>query len=97
MPGFAGIWLDTGELEQLQDIKISTKEEAYLLDQMEDKTRGVRIKSPKHRFMKARESKRLEKVSDIAMNMLFKSSIRISAPSWGRYLLLDVLCITLNF
>lgn len=70
-PSCAGIWLDTGELEKLQDIKLSKREEAYLLDQMEDQARGPRIESPKHRFMHTRERTRLEKVFDITMNMLF--------------------------
>ena len=69
-PGCAGIWLDTGELEKLQDIKLTESEIAHLRNQMVDRTSGSHIETPKHRFHQAQESSRLEKVFEIAMSLV---------------------------
>ncbi len=69
-PGCAGIWLDTGELEKMQDNELSERELALLRAYMVEKNTAPTIDSPKHRFMPTQESSRMEKVLELAMNVV---------------------------
>jgi hypothetical protein len=69
-PGCAGIWLDSGELEKLQDIKLSQSELTHLRNQMVEQASGYQIEVPTHRFMESREPSKLEKFFQIAIDAI---------------------------
>jgi len=69
-PGCAGIWLDTGELDKIQDNQLTERELAFLRSEMIDSAPTSTIRSPKHRYLD--DHNKLENIFELA-SYLFRS------------------------
>ena len=69
-PGCAGIWLDTGELEKIQNNQLSSAELARLRMEMVEQTTPARIDVSRHKYSNWHgRNSHLDNVYDIALSM----------------------------
>lgn len=69
-PGCAGIWLDTGELEKIQNNQLSSSELARLRMEMIEQTTPPKIEMPPHRYSNSNaHNDRLSNLVDIVTSL----------------------------